>query len=73
MAKIEQYPIAKPIACPYNDCDGTDFEYLGGASEMAAFIGVDSNKTAIEYFCKKCNRKFVLKYTFEHSETYDTV
>jgi hypothetical protein len=65
MAYPEQYPLAKALVCPYNDCDSTEIESIGGASEMAGFTGIDSNKVAIEYSCKKCNRQFVLHYHFE--------
>jgi hypothetical protein len=65
MATLEQYPIGNPRFCPYNDCDSSSIEIVGGVSECASTHPVDSNKVTLEYLCKKCNRRFLFKYNFE--------
>ena len=64
MATINQYPLGKALACPYVDCDSFVIEKIDGVSECAYTFPVDSNKVVIRYICKKCNRSFAFKYTF---------
>jgi len=73
MASITQYPIAKPTACPFLDCKGTEFEYLSGASEAALFEMLDSNKTTLHYRCKTCKRDFLFEYKFNLTQAPKSV
>lgn len=59
---VKRYPLAKIICCPYFDCDGEDFEDLGGASECAITEYLDSNKVSNQYHCVKCDRSFIFEY-----------
>jgi hypothetical protein len=68
MANLAQYPIAKPTACPYHDCDGVEFKDLAGASEAAFTEELDSNNVSIGFRCKKCLRTFCFRYKFEIDE-----
>jgi hypothetical protein len=68
MATIEQLPLARAIACPYNACDSAVIEKVSGTSECAYTDPVDSNHVSIVYVCRKCNKHFVLHYHFESIE-----